>query len=538
MKKRHTTILTILGLSIFFLAFLNSSRLWVRFDLTEDKAYTLSKASKELFKEIDEQVTITYYLSEKLSSKHPMPGEISDLLREYAAHSRGRIRVVIKDPLKTDTVAAAERLGVMPQQIETVEQDESSIATVYTGLVLEYLDKTDAIPVVFSLDKLEYDLTSRIRALVRGKKPELGFLVGSELEWDTDFSYLAQNLAASSFDIRQLKAGDEIPDSLAAVVILGGVNDFDDWAAYRLDRYIRIGGKVLFAVEGVSVAYKTDLMVNPAMDSRLLDLLKNYGVTVEPALSLDKTSLVLTYQTQSANGFLQYRRIRYPLWPALNSRYASSDHPLTASFDGLDLFWSSPLNLVETTGVQAEVLAKTSPEAWQMTKNFYVSPDLESLFYGELAETKGSQNLVVALNGTFPSPYADKPKPIREGSSETLPDTPIEAKESRILIVGDADFASNLIQNSGSGRNIDFMMAALDWLSNDDDILAIRTRTNTIGRLDRIADPDKRASYTMLVQIVNLVLVPLALIAFGILRAWKRRSRNRALRETNDAISA
>jgi Fic family protein len=47
--------------------------------------------------------------------------------------------------------------------------------------------------------------------------------------------------------------GDEIPDSLPVLFVLGGVEDLTDWDLYRIDRYIQHGGKTLFAVKGVYV---------------------------------------------------------------------------------------------------------------------------------------------------------------------------------------------------------------------------------------------------------------------------------------------
>jgi len=62
-----------------------SSRLWFRLDLTKNRAYTISKVSRNIHKELSDPVNITYYLSNKLRTLHPAPGEIEDTLREYAA---------------------------------------------------------------------------------------------------------------------------------------------------------------------------------------------------------------------------------------------------------------------------------------------------------------------------------------------------------------------------------------------------------------------------------------------------------------------
>jgi ABC-type uncharacterized transport system involved in gliding motility auxiliary subunit len=244
MTKRQVTTITILSLAAMILIALISQRLWFRLDLTATRAYTISPVSRNLHTEIPDQVRITYYISEKLSAIHPAPRELEDLLREYAAYSRGRIRLTVRDPVKAELNREVEALGIIPQQIEVVEKDQTNIATVYSGIVIEYLDETDVIPFAFNPETLEYDLTSRIRTLVRGTTREAAFLVGDpRKEWSRDYAILNQAFAQSGFRVRVIRPGDEIPDSLPSLFVLGGVEDLDDWALYRIDRYIQGGGR-------------------------------------------------------------------------------------------------------------------------------------------------------------------------------------------------------------------------------------------------------------------------------------------------------
>jgi gliding-associated putative ABC transporter substrate-binding component GldG len=522
--KRQAGILTLLALAAFVLAMLTTRRLWFRADLTEGKAYTLSKVSKELYKEIPGQVVITYYLSEKLAKAHPVPAEIEDLLREYAAYSRGSIRVVIQDPVKAGTVAAAERLGVEPQQIQTMEQDESSVATVYTGIVVEYLDRTETIPTAFSTDTLEYDLTARIRAVVRGTTRSVGVIVAAaDKTWQADFPFLEKALSSAGYQVREIAAGSVIPGGLSALFVFGGATELDDWALYRIDSYVRSGGRVLFATEGVFVDSHADLRATPVGPSPLLDLLATYGVKVERQLALDQAALTLPIQTQSPEGGSQVRLVRYPHWIALLERYADKTHPVTAHFSGLDLYWASPLTVKAPAGVVAQILASTTEDAWRMTKDFQTNPAESDLFFAEAGATVGHIPLVVALSGSFPSPYLGHPKPSRPGSKEVLSDLPAVAKATRILVVGDGDFATTLIQYSRSERNLAFLVSAADWLGSDDDLVAIRSRAYRDGRLDSISDPSERTRAMIGAQLVNVVVIPLAVVVFGIVRAIKRR---------------
>jgi ABC-type uncharacterized transport system involved in gliding motility auxiliary subunit len=524
MNRKQAALLAVLSTVSLILALLLSQRIWFRLDLTKNKAYTISPVSRNLYKEIPDQVRITYYVSDKLAAMHPLPGEIEDLLREYAAQSRGRIRLVVRDPAKANLTQRVEQLGILPQQIQTVEQDEASISTVYTGIVIEYLDQIEVLPVAFSLDTLEYDLTSRIRAMLRGTEREVGIIVGdSTKSWDTDYTFLNQALVQAGFRTRLINPGDEIRDTLPVLFVLGGAEYLDEWALYRIDRYIRGGGKVFFALEGVEVNTQYGMEGRLLNDRGLLAMVSFYGATVQPALVLDTPALTISYQTQNASGGAQLRLARYPLWIGVLAENGSPDHPVSAGFSGVDLFWASPIELNPGDGVRGEVLFTSTPDAWLMTRDFPLNPELSYRFAAEQPDTRGTKIFGAALSGKFPSWFAGVEKPRREGSDEELPDMPPEARESRLVVVGDTDLLSSFIQYTRSDQNLSFLVQAADWLGNDDDIIAIRNRQPQIGRLNRITDPAARARGMAFSRLLNVALVPLAVVALGLVAALRRR---------------
>ncbi|MDR1108468.1 MAG: GldG family protein [Spirochaetaceae bacterium] len=538
MTKRQTWILTVISAAALILGLLISGRIWFRLDLTKNKAYTISPVSRSLAAEIPDQVRITYYVSDKLSSIHPMPGEIEDLLREYAAYSRGKIRFSRRDPAKLEMVQAVEQMGIQPRQIQSVERDEATFSTVYTGIVIEYREQAEVLPWVFSLDTLEYDLSSRIRSMIRESSREVGVLVGdADKQWAQDYGYLDQVFTQSGYRVRLLSPGEEIPDGLPVLLVLGGVEELDEWALYRIDRYIQTGGKALFALEGVFVNAKGSLESRVKTDGGLLAMVASYGAAVRPEMVLDRSALTLQYQTASPSGSIQFRIIRYPHWIGVLAENGNAGHPITSGFAGIDLFWASPLMLNPPAQVQGEVLFSTTPDAWRMTRDFSANPDMSYLFEMEEGDTRGTQILAAALSGKFPGWFRDKPKPVREGSEEELPDLPGEPRDSRIVVVGDSDFATTLIQMTGGqgAQNLDFMLKAADWLGNDDDIIGIRNRQSQAGRLDRIIDPEKRLSAMRFSQVLNVGILPLAFVAVGILRGLRRRTKTKG-REFSDGV--
>jgi len=539
MTKKQTTTISVLILIIIALCVMVSRRLWFRLDLTKGKSYTISAVSRNLHNEIPEQIRITYYLSDKLKSIHPLPGEIEDLLREYAGFSRGKIQVLVRDPAKAKITDQVEHLGIQPQQIQTVEQDQASVITVYTGIVIEYLDQTDVLPVVFSLETLEYDLTSRIRSLVRGSSRLLGVIVGGDpRRWNESYRQLQNAYTQAGYQFRLVTEGQDIPDTLPALLVLGGVESLDETALYRIDRYIQNGGKVLFTVKGVAIDIEGGLEAKLLSDSGLLSMLSGYGATVLPEIVMDKSSLTMQYQTRSPNGATLVRITRNPQWIRVLAESGNSGHPVSARFNGLDLYWASPLTLNAPQGVDADYLFTSTADAWSMKEPFFTNPEAPYLFERDAAGTRGRKILGASLSGIFPSWFAGKPKPEQEDGSE-LADMPSQARTARIIVIGDTEFATSFINVSNGQRNLDFMVQVADWLCNDDDIIGIRSRVSGSGRLDKIIDPAKKASAMKFVQVINVYIVPLLVILAGIFLALRRRAgANAKVRENADSHSA
>jgi len=524
MTRKQASVIFIMILAIIVLTFLVSRRLWFRLDLTRGKTYTISEVSRNLHNEITDRIRITYYLSDKLKAVHPLPGEIEDLLREYAGYSRGKISLSVRDPAKANLAEVVERLGIVPQQIRTVEQDQSSVVTVYTGIVIEYLDDVQVMPVVFSLETLEYDLTSRIRSMVRGGSRVLGVLYGGDAgSFDRNYRYLTSAFVQAGYKIRMLGSGEEIPETVSAVMALDGVESFDEAALYMLDRFIRNGGKVFFTVRGVRINTQSDLSAMPASDGGLLEMLSFYGATVLPEIVMDRTALTMQYQKQAPSGAVQIRITRYPQWIRVLGENGNPAHPAGAKFGGLDMYWASPLELRAPEGVDAVSLFTTTDEAWTMREPFYTNPEMSGMFTRDAGSTAGRKILGAGLTGKFPSWFEGRPKPEPEDGTG-LPDMPAEAKPSRLVITGDTDYASSFMNVTDAGNNIEFIIQAVDWLGNDDDIIGIRSRESRFNRLDKIIDPEKRASSMRLAQFVNVFLIPLLVVIVGLSLAWKRRS--------------
>ena len=97
-KRRQRTLLVALMVADLVLAAAVSARFFFRVDLSRNRMYTLSAASKGIVAGLPEPLTLTYYVSDKLRSRYPFPAQVEDLLNEYAVVSRGKLTARSVDP--------------------------------------------------------------------------------------------------------------------------------------------------------------------------------------------------------------------------------------------------------------------------------------------------------------------------------------------------------------------------------------------------------------------------------------------------------
>ncbi|MCL2600963.1 MAG: GldG family protein, partial [Treponema sp.] len=452
MTRKQTSVTTVLTLVIIALCLLVSRQVWFRVDITRDRLNTVSAVSRNLHTEIRDTVQITYFISDRLRGISPIPGEIEDFLREYVGFSRGRMRLTVRDPARADMTRAIEQLGILPQQIQTFDQGELSIVTVYSGIVIEYLDEVSVMPVVFSLETLEYDMTSRIRAMVRGTPRIVGIIVGdpNPRRWEESYRHLHGTFIQAGYQVRFFNPGEYIPDTISALMVLDGVEVLDDPALFQIDRYIQAGGRALFTVRAVEVDIFGTMDARLRHDRGLLEMLASYGVMVHPEIVMDQTPLSMPIQVRSPGGFLMTQLVRNFQWIRLLPENGNPSHPATSMFAGLDLFWANPISVAPPEGVVGEYLFTTTGEAWTMREPFLTNPDFAALMERDAHLTAGRRVLGASLSGVFPSWFGGPGgRGVPEHWASELPPMPEQPRPARIIVIGESEFATALINVTG-----------------------------------------------------------------------------------------
>ena len=204
--KSYAKHLPILLLT-FVLLLLDTNRFYFRLDFSSDKKFSTSQYSKTLLENVAEPLSITYYRSARLKELYPQVRDINDFLLSYALLSP-YISYNIVDPSskkaeKQNVRARLQAYGITGEPLRLSQKDTTSLTTVYSTIVINYLGQTAIIPFLLNTAHLEYDLTSRIQELIFGKKRSAQVLVGNGMSLETDYSYVKPWLESQGFSVVQ-----------------------------------------------------------------------------------------------------------------------------------------------------------------------------------------------------------------------------------------------------------------------------------------------------------------------------------------------
>ena len=149
--------------------------LFFRIDLTKNKAYSLSDASKKVVSNLSEPLTINLFFTKNLPAPHNNTERyLHDLLEEYAIHANRYFNYRFYDVSpENDNINKESELnrelagnyGIRPVQIQVFEKDEVKFKNAYMGLVLIHGDLIERIPTITTISGLEYKLTTAIKKL-------------------------------------------------------------------------------------------------------------------------------------------------------------------------------------------------------------------------------------------------------------------------------------------------------------------------------------------------------------------------------------
>ena len=508
-----------------------------RWDMTDDKRYTISHPTKELLRSLDSPLTVTVLLEGELNAGFTrLQKAASELLSEFSIYTTERIE---SRPLGASLVQGLDPIMIH----ERTHKGKMAQTTVYPYAIVEYKGKKRLVNLLQnqrglsgeenlnnSIENLEYSMVEAIRGLAQTKVEKVVFLEGhGELE-EHDVYDLTQ-LLAQYYQVDRGCLGNEagVLDGYAAVIIADPQLPFSEEDKYILDQYIMQGGRVLWVVNGVK--FSSDFLASQgatpivALDLDINDMLFRYGVRICHGLVQDLQCLPVPVDVST--------NPQQPNWQPMPWTYApllltSQQSPITRNIAQLTATMASAVELVGgEDGIRKEVLLATS-SASKLTAvpaqvNLSMGVDDEQSYqYAYIP-------VAVSLEGEFSSLYAHLGAP--ESIVASAPTRKASVPTRQIVVAAGSAIRNEWQQNQplplGYDRytktqfgNRDFMLNAVLYLTDNEGWLQLRQKEITLRLLN-----DKRAQTARIQAQVMSMVIPLAILGLlgGVIVLMKKR---------------
>ncbi|MER3497377.1 MAG: gliding motility-associated ABC transporter substrate-binding protein GldG [Chitinophagaceae bacterium] len=540
-------------------------------DLTKEKRYTLSNATRQTIQQLQEPVYIDVFLKgdfpagfKKLSNSTL---EFLQLLKDVNS-SKIIYRFITPEediPGTTKKYAdSLQALGASPINLSVQIKGGQKQQMIYPVALAKYKDRFSLIELysgakrIITQDEInnaeatmEYQFVKTIDELSSEKKPVIAYATGNgEPTGPETFDFrqaVQQRYRLNTFDLSQQKF---ISPDIDVLIITKPTIQFTDEEKLKLDQYVMHGGKIIFLVDAL-VAEQDSLQFKPetiAYDRNLnlADLLFRYGVRINPDLVMDLQCDFLPFRVGGSNENPQFEFLRWNYYPVFQSR---STHIINRN---LGLVCSRFVNSIDT--VSAENVKKTILLSSSPNSRIISTPALISLNENKITPEDSkfkSDNIPVAvlLEGKFTSLYRNRLGVAAKDSLQKLglPFKESSEENSKIIVVADGDIMLNdFTQATGplymgwnkytyqayqngdeAGKyfipyaNRNFILNCLEYFTNKPGII----ETGNKQIILRMLDPKKINLQRSLWLLVNIALPVLLIILFGL--AYQRIRKNR-----------
>ena len=429
-KTSDFLISLVLAIGIIVLVNFFAWRFSWRFDLTENKAFSISHYSQTTVKELPDVVTAKAYFSKDLPPQFSVVREqVADLLNEYASYG-SNFRIKYLDP---GDGKEAEAAGIPKLQFNDVRRDKLEVANGYFGIALSYHGKIEVIPMVEDASLLEYQLTTTIKKLTATGLPTVGWLASAGPSQD---SYGQSRQALEKiYAYQDVNLADGSLAKTTALVLADPAKNFSKAELAALDRYLVGGRNVLVLYDDRQVSASLSDSPNPG---NLKSWLAGHGLKISDALVLDSQSGVASF----GQGYMSYS-LPYAYWPKLTADSFNEDKPIFAKLEGVVLPWATGLSATQASS-SFHALASSSPRAWAASGSYSLAPDKIPAQQGQLNQEVLAAEMLVG--------------------------------KGKLIVVGDADFAKDQFV-SANPANLAFFQDLADYALQEDGLSAIRAKS-------------------------------------------------------------
>ena len=577
MFQKYSNI--IIGCLLVFAIY--ESNVWLHYsiDLTAEKRYSLSEATKKLLdKEMDSAITVEVFLTGDLPADYKKLNiATAEILETFASYAASSVQVSFVEPgsgikdeaAKVKLYDSLAALGVVFERTAINEGIEKSTSQlIVPAAIVRYGNRA---PVVVDLrsskkifssynvieavepkeDKeatrnaaealLEYKFAAAIDKATKVSYPTVAYLVGNGEPTDLTVSDLAETLRNDyNLGIFDLKAGYPSAANIDLLLIVKPTIPFTEEDQLKIDQYILNGGKVIWFIDKLHAeldslmrtqagytAYDRGLNIDP--------LLFKYGVRINGDLVQDLNCAKLPIVVgKNPDGSPTMQRIPWPYYPFLTT---PSDNPITKNMDRVLPIFPSSIDTVKAPGIKKTILLATDTSSRSIASPAMVSLNSVQSEADLYTFTKSHIPVAVLLEGQFSSLFANNLATTVMDSVQRFTGFPFlrkGVKETKQIVVSDADIVTNAVTKTTGPlpmgelpfeafqfANKTFLLNAIDYLVNDNGLFESRNKVVVL----RLLDKQKVADQKTIWQMVTIAGPILLLLLIGLLVSFWRKKK-------------
>ena len=476
------------------------SNLRIRIDLTGEKLYTLSKGSKEILGQLQDDVTLKFYFS---SSSPEMPmmlktyaAQVQDLIKEYEIAGKGKVVLEAYDT-KPDSDAEewAQRYGIEPQQTSMLGQP------VYFGLAAVCGD----IEVVIagfsprSESTLEYDITRLITRAAWPEKPILGVLstlkvLGTPPNPMMMQRGMPQNPGWMAFqDLRKDYTVREVPTEVEAIeqdikaLVVIHPKNLSSKTLFAIDQFVMRGGRLIVCVDPFSIVdFESSGQQNPMMQqmggggqagpSTLGKLFDRWGVGFDTSKVV--ADLSCATKLSGGNGKVEDN----PAFLSLTAQNMAKEDLLTAQLSQVMLPFAGSLEDNTAAELIFTPMITSSTDSACLVDQQNVQFGMSAI-RAQLKPDNVQRIMAARLQGKFISAFPDG----KIDSETNKVDNALNSGTSTVMVFADADFLNDRfcvqVVNSLFGRvaqpinnNLTLFANTIEQFAGREELIGVRSR--------------------------------------------------------------
>ena len=526
---------------------------YTRFDLTEDKRYTLSEPAVAVAQKFETPVIVDVLLDGNIPAEFAkLKTETIQLLESFGSKN-SNIKYNLVDPLEDsenpqETVAQLQSLGLQPANVTVEENGKVSNELVFPWAMVNYNDQTVKVPLLKnklgssaedrinnSVQQLEYAFADAFTKLSIEEKKSIAVIKGNgELDDIYIADYLTTirdyyNIGAITLDsvasnpqnvLNQLKNFD-------LALIAKPTEAFTDQEKYVMDQYMVQGGKSIWMVDQVNMEMDSiyagggEAIAVPR-DLNLKDLFFKYGVRINPVLVNDLYFTQIVLASGEGNDS-QYNPLPWFYYPMV---FSQNNHPINTNIEAVRLQFTSPMDVLEND-YEKTILLQSSPLSKTDGIPRVVSLDMINQQPDQETYNNGNLPLAVLIEGSFTSMYKNRVKPLK------LQNTLEEGPENKMIVISDGDVIKNQLRNGrplelGYDKwtnsfygNKEFLVNSTNYLLDNTGLINIRNKKVSIPLLD----VKKIAAQKTKWQLVNIGLPVVLTLLFGLFFGYYRKRK-------------